>query len=85
MLTKKQSDDFRAGYYAGAIWGITSGLERTCAVIGGTTGAWGGFPPELVQAFAAMMRGCIPQIAQSLASGLQDMDQRRVNEEGAVQ
>ena len=77
MLTNEQSDDFRSGYYAGAIWGITSGLERTCAVIGGTTGAWDGFPPELVRAFAAMMRGCIPQIAQALANGLQDMEQRR--------
>jgi len=61
-----------------------AGVPGTCLDLDSKPGFLG-LPHDQARTFAARVRGCIPQIAQALASGLQDMDQRRVNEEGAVQ
>ena len=67
---------FKTGFDAGAVWGITHGLNKTAEVFDGCADKWPDFPPAMVKLFAEAVVNSIPIISATLTEGLVEARQQ---------
>lgn len=75
-VKEQRNSAFKTGFDAGAIWGISHGLNKVAEIFDATANMWPDFPPELVKAFAGAMVNSIPVISASLTDGLKEARQQ---------
>lgn len=72
QVKAQRNTAFKTGFDAGAVWGISHGLEKTAEIFDGCADLWPPFPPELIKAFSESMKSSIPTISAALTDGMNE-------------